>query len=262
MLFDFDRLSPENCYKLLVSTVVPRPIAWVVTCDLAGRVNAAPFSFFNAVSGDPPIVVIGIGGRGPGESKDTSVNIRNTSEFVVNLVSAACAERMNVTAIEFESEVRELEEAGLTQVPSVKVKPPRIAESPVALECVKHVTVELGTDRSVVFGRVLAAHVRDDAVLDGSRQVLYRRAQAGPDRAHAWARLVRAYARAFRHAAHRSGGMGEQEGGRLERDAFASAHVPRSRHLFSRVIQACGEPTSARHAPDHCGVWRNRGTPE
>ncbi|HUC19397.1 MAG TPA: flavin reductase family protein [Acetobacteraceae bacterium] len=262
MLFDFDRLSPENCYKLLVSTVVPRPIAWVVTGDLAGRVNAAPFSFFNAVSGDPPIVVIGIGGRGPGESKDTSVNIRNTSEFVVNLVSAACAERMNVTAIEFESEVRELEEAGLTQVPSVKVKPPRIAESPVALECVKHVTVELGTDRSVVFGRVLAAHVRDDAVLDGSRQVLYRRAQAGPDRAHAWARLVRAYARAFRHAAHRSGGMGEQEGGRLERDAFASAHVPRSRHLFSRVIQACGEPTSARHAPDHCGVWRNRGTPE
>ncbi|HWA81094.1 MAG TPA: flavin reductase family protein [Acetobacteraceae bacterium] len=169
MLFDFDRLSPEDRYKLLVSTVVPRPIAWVVTCDLAGRVNAAPFSFFNAVSGDPPIVVIGIGGRGPGESKDTAVNIRNTPEFVVNLVSAACAEPMNVTAIEFGSEVRELEEAGLTPVPSMKVKPPRIAESPVALECVKHVTVELGTDRSVVFGRVLAVHVRDDAVLDAAK---------------------------------------------------------------------------------------------
>jgi flavin reductase (DIM6/NTAB) family NADH-FMN oxidoreductase RutF len=132
-------------------------------------VNAAPFSFFNAVSGDPPIVVIGIGGRGPGESKDTAVNIRNRPEFVVNLVSAACAEPMNVTAIEWGPDVRELEEAELTPVPSEKVKPPRIAESPVALECVRHVTVELGTDRSVVFGRVVAMHVRDDAVLDPAK---------------------------------------------------------------------------------------------
>jgi len=169
MLFDFDRLSPENRYKLLVSTVVPRPIAWVVSVDLDGRVNAAPFSFFNAVSGDPPMVVVGIGGRGPGESKDTAVNIRNTPEFVVNLVSAESAAAMNVTAIDFGPEVRELEEAGLTPVASEKVKPPRIAESPVALECVRHVTVELGTDRSVVFGRVVAMHVRDAAVLDAAK---------------------------------------------------------------------------------------------
>lgn len=169
MLFDFDRLSPENRYKLLVSSVVPRPIAWVVTRDLAGRVNAAPFSFFNAVSGDPPMIVIGIGGREPGVSKDTAVNIRNTPEFVVNLVSVDCAEPMNVTAIEWGPEVRELEEAGLTAVPSAKVKPPRIAESPVALECMKHVTVELPGDRSVVFGRVVAMHVRDDAVLDAAK---------------------------------------------------------------------------------------------
>ncbi|MDA8048698.1 MAG: flavin reductase family protein [Rhodospirillales bacterium] len=169
MLFEFDRISPENRYKLLVSTVVPRPIAWVVTLDLEGRVNAAPFSFFNAVSQDPPVVVIGIGGRGPGRSKDTAVNIRNRPEFVVNLVNADEAAAMNVTAIEWEPEVRELEEAGLTTIPSVKVKPPRIAESPVALECVKHVTVELGIDRSVVFGRVVAMHVRDDAVLDAAK---------------------------------------------------------------------------------------------
>ncbi|HUA76617.1 MAG TPA: flavin reductase family protein [Acetobacteraceae bacterium] len=166
MLFDFDRISAENRYKLLVSTVVPRPIAWVVSVDLEGRVNAAPFSFFNAVSGDPPIIVIGVGGREPGVSKDTAVNIRNTPEFVVNLVSMACAEPMNVTAIEWGPEVRELEEAGLTPVSSAKVKPPRIAESPVALECIKHVTVELPGDRSVVFGRVVAMHVQDDAVLD------------------------------------------------------------------------------------------------
>ncbi len=169
MLFDFDRLSPENRYKLLVSTVVPRPIAWVVSVDLEGRVNAAPFSFFNAVSGDPPIVVVGIGGRGPGESKDTAVNIRNTPEFVVNLVSAESAAAMNVTAIDFGPEVRELEEAGLTPIASKKVKPPRIAESPVAFECVRHVTVELGTDRSVVFGRVVAMHVQDEAVLDAAK---------------------------------------------------------------------------------------------
>jgi flavin reductase (DIM6/NTAB) family NADH-FMN oxidoreductase RutF len=166
MLFDFDRISPENRYKLLVSTVVPRPIAWVVSLDLEGRVNAAPFSFFNAVSQDPPIVVIGIGGRAPGQTKDTAANIRHTPEFVVNLVSMECAEAMNVTAIEWGPEIRELGEAGLTPVPSQKVKPPRIAESPVALECVKHVTVELGANRSVVFGRVVAMHVRDDAVLD------------------------------------------------------------------------------------------------
>ncbi|MGH7160059.1 MAG: flavin reductase family protein [Acetobacteraceae bacterium] len=169
MLFDFDRISPENRYKLLVSTVVPRPIAWVVTLDLAGRVNAAPFSFFNAISQDPPMVVIGIGGRGPGRSKDTAVNIRNRPEFVVNLVSDARAREMNVTAIEWGPEVRELEEAGLTTLPSIKVAPPRIAASPVSMECVKHATVELGTDRSVVFGRVLAMHIRDDAVLDPAK---------------------------------------------------------------------------------------------
>lgn len=169
MLFDFDWISPENRYKLLVSTVVPRPIAWVVTLDLEGRLNAAPFSFFNAVSQDPPVVVIGIGGRGPGRSKDTAVNIRNHPEFVVNLVNDERAEAMNVTAIDWGPEVRELEEAGLATIPSVKVKPPRIAASPVAMECVKHATVELGTDRSVVFGRVVAMHVRDDAVLDAEK---------------------------------------------------------------------------------------------
>jgi flavin reductase (DIM6/NTAB) family NADH-FMN oxidoreductase RutF len=169
MLFDFDRISPENRYKLLVSTVVPRPIAWVVTLDLEGRVNAAPFSFFNAVSQDPPILVIGVGGRTPGQTKDTATNIRHTPEFVVNLVNEESAAAMVVTAIEWGPEVRELDEAGLSTLASEKVKPPRIAESPVAFECVKHATVELGVNRSVVFGRVVAMHVRDDAVLDAAK---------------------------------------------------------------------------------------------
>ena len=169
MLFDFDELSTQDRYKLLISTIVPRPIAWVVTQNLAGRLNAAPFSFFNAFSGDPPVVVIGIGGRKPGDVKDTGNNIRETGEFVVNLVSDATAEQMNITAIEFPPEVDEIAEAKLTTLPSVKVKPPRLAESPVALECERLMVLELNVDRALVVGRVLAIHVRDDCVLDAAR---------------------------------------------------------------------------------------------
>ena len=92
MLFDFEKLSPHECYKLMVSTVVPRPIAWVVTQDEQGRNNAAPYSFFNVFAEDPPLVIIGCGGRaikGIPPEKDTATNIRNSREFVVNLVSAA-----------------------------------------------------------------------------------------------------------------------------------------------------------------------------
>lgn len=169
MLFDLAALGAQNAYKLLVSTVVPRPIAWVTTCDVDGTLNAAPFSFFNAVSGDPPVVVIGIGGREPGDAKDTGGNIRRTGEFVVNLVSGALAEKMNVTAIDFPKAVNELSEAGLTTAPSAKVRPPRIAESPVSLECERLVIVDVGIDRSVVLGKVLAIHIQDDCVLDAAR---------------------------------------------------------------------------------------------
>ncbi|MDE2008268.1 MAG: flavin reductase family protein, partial [Rhodospirillales bacterium] len=156
MLFDLAGLDAQNAYKLLVSTVVPRPIAWITTQDLDGSVNAAPFSFFNAVSGDPPVVAIGIGGRAPGDVKDTGGNIRRTGQFVVNMVSDALAEKMNVTAIDFEKSVNELSEAGLTTAPSAKVRSPCIAESPVSLECERLVIVEVGIDRAVVLGKVLA----------------------------------------------------------------------------------------------------------
>ncbi|MGH7153488.1 MAG: flavin reductase family protein [Acetobacteraceae bacterium] len=169
MLFDFSALDTENANKLLVSTVVPRPIAWVTTEDVDGTLNAAPFSFFNAVSGNPPVVAIGIGGRGPGDVKDTGGNIRRTGQFVVNLVSNTLARQMNITAIEFPKHVNELTEAGLSTVPSARVKPPRIAESPVSLECERLVIVEIGVDRAVVLGKVLAIHIADDAVLDPIR---------------------------------------------------------------------------------------------
>jgi flavin reductase (DIM6/NTAB) family NADH-FMN oxidoreductase RutF len=169
MLFDFATLDAQNRYKLLVSTVAPRPIAWVVTEDAKGIINAAPFSFFNAISGDPPLLIIGIGGRKPGDAKDTGNNIRETGQFVVNLVGDANAQAMNVTAIDFPPEVDELAEAGLTTLPSTKIKPPRIAESPVAFECERFMNIDLGIDRTLVIGRVLAVHVRDDCVLDAAR---------------------------------------------------------------------------------------------
>ena len=169
MLFDFDTISPQDRYKLLVSTVGPRPIAWVVTQDAQGVTNAAPFSFFNAISGDPPLVIIGIGGRKPGDAKDTGNNIRDTGQFVVNMVSDANAQAMNITAIDFPHGVDEIKEAGLTTVPSVKIKVPRIAESPVALECERFMNIDLGTDRTLVIGKVLAVHVQDDCVLNAER---------------------------------------------------------------------------------------------
>lgn len=169
MLFDLASLSGHDTYKLLVSTIVPRPIAWVTTMDAAGALNAAPYSFFNAMSGSPPVVCIGIGPRGPGEAKDTGANISATGEFVVNLVGYANREPMNVTATEFPPDIDELRQAGLETAPSTKVRPPRIADSPVSMECERIVCVEVGPGRTVVLGRVLAIHVRDDCVLDAAR---------------------------------------------------------------------------------------------
>jgi flavin reductase (DIM6/NTAB) family NADH-FMN oxidoreductase RutF len=168
VLFDFDKLDGQEKYKLLCATVVPRPIAWVVTQNLDGSLNCAPFSFFNAFAGDPPTVCIGVGGR-EGIPKDTATNIHHTGEFVVNLVCEAMVQQMNVTAIDFESSIDELAQAGLTTVPSTKVKPPRIAGSPVALECKRFVTLEIGVGRAIVVGHVVAIHVADDAVQNAAQ---------------------------------------------------------------------------------------------
>jgi flavin reductase (DIM6/NTAB) family NADH-FMN oxidoreductase RutF len=167
MLFDFAKIPAKEGYKLLVSTITPRPIAWVVSQDAKGQLNAGAFSFFNAFSGEPPIVGIGVGTYKPGRVKDTRLNIQETGQFVVNMVSEANAEKMNITAIEFDYGVDELEQAGLHTLPSVRVKPPRIAESPAAMECELTQIVELG-EGALVLGRVLAMHFHDDVVLDAA----------------------------------------------------------------------------------------------
>jgi flavin reductase (DIM6/NTAB) family NADH-FMN oxidoreductase RutF len=172
MLFDFSALPVRECYKLLVSTITPRPIAWVVSQNAHGHLNAAPFSFFNAFSGDPPVVGFGTGSHEPGRHKDTRRNIAETREFVVNLVSEEAAEAMNVTAIEFEPNVSEIEQAQLATLPSLHVKPPRIAVSPVAMECELVQVVNLGPDNSLILGRVLAMHVHDEAVLDPGKNYI------------------------------------------------------------------------------------------
>ena len=165
MEFDFDALSAADRYKLMVSTIVPRPIAWVVTQSETGLVNAAPYSFFNGVGGDPPLVSISIEGRPGGGLKDTAANIARSGQFVINLVSDAMAESMVVTAMDFDPLVSEVEEAGLKVVPSLRIAPPRIAGSPVAFECERYQTVELPHERHLVIGRILAMHI-DDACME------------------------------------------------------------------------------------------------
>ncbi|MBI4182734.1 MAG: flavin reductase family protein [Proteobacteria bacterium] len=161
MYFDFETLARKDRYKLLVSTVLPRPIAFVTSLDEKGRINAAPFSFFNAMSAHPPVVVIGVNADET-RSKDTIHNVRATGEFVVNMVCEAFAEEMVVCAADFPPGENELEAAGLESLPSVKVKPPRVAASPVNMECVLQTVVALGNDQNIVIGRVVAMHVKDE----------------------------------------------------------------------------------------------------
>ena len=168
MIFDVGEMAQKSRYNLLASLVVPRPIAWITTVDARGVVNAAPFSFFNLMSGTPPLVCIGIGAR-EGIPKDTARNIGNTGEFVINLVDLESVESMNVTAADYPSAVDETAVAGLEVVASRSVAPPRLARAPVSLECVEQQTLSIGYGRSIVVGEIVTAHVDDRHVLDPSR---------------------------------------------------------------------------------------------
>jgi flavin reductase (DIM6/NTAB) family NADH-FMN oxidoreductase RutF len=166
MEFDFATLPPKDRYRLLIGSVVPRPIALVTTRDEKGVPNAAPFSFFNCFSHDPAIVALGMELRAEGGLKDTVRIIRATREFVVNLVSEEIAERMNICAVDFPEGMNELTEADLTAVPASVVKPPRIKESPVNMECKLIEELRFGEDgkRSIVLGEVLRFHIHDEVL--------------------------------------------------------------------------------------------------
>lgn len=151
----------DDAYMILSGLVTPRPIALTTTVDPEGRVNAAPFSFFNVLGDSPPIVGLCPGDRSPGIPKDTARNIRLTQEFVVNLVDEPLAEKMNLCAASLPPGENELLHAGLTPMPSTSVRPPHIAEAPASLECRSHSIIEIGDNRLII-GEVLRVHVRDD----------------------------------------------------------------------------------------------------
>ena len=161
MQFDLQGADQSQAYRLLASVVVPRPIALVTTLGPSGTVNAAPFSFFNLLGSSPPVVALGIGDRSANTPKDTRANIERTGEFVVNLVSEALADAMNICGSDFPAGVSELDAARLTTLPSAQVSTPRLAESPVHLECRLHSVVPIG-DNKIVLAEVVCLHVRDE----------------------------------------------------------------------------------------------------
>jgi flavin reductase (DIM6/NTAB) family NADH-FMN oxidoreductase RutF len=164
MILDLTGPHLKDAYMILAGLVTPRPIALVTTVNAEGKINAAPYSFFNVLGDSPPIVGFCPGDRSPGVPKDTARNVRLTQEFVVNLVDEAIAMQMNACASALPYGVNELEHAGLSTLPCEVVQAPRIAEAPASLEC-RHVsTLEIGENR-IIIGQVLRVHVRD-GVLD------------------------------------------------------------------------------------------------
>src|SRR5450755_4464877 len=161
MELDLEGKHADRAYAILSSLVTPRPIAWVTTLGPDGVVNAAPFSFFNALGANPPIIGFCPGDRDDGTPKDTARNIRLSHEFVVNLVDEKVAEAMNRTAASLPYGVSELQGAGLTTAPSSVVKPPRISESPASLECMGGGTLQIGGNRLII-GWVKRVQVRDE----------------------------------------------------------------------------------------------------
>jgi flavin reductase (DIM6/NTAB) family NADH-FMN oxidoreductase RutF len=163
MDIDFQQLPAYERYKLMASLIVPRPIALVTTLGATGVVNAAPFSMFNMLGEDPPLVFISINKHHDGRLKDTAANILRSGEFVVHLTDEAMSAQMHACGTALPPEQSELDHAGLTAVPSRCVAPPRIAQAPVAFECVLHEKIETES-RYIFLGRILWLTVRDGLV--------------------------------------------------------------------------------------------------
>ena len=183
-------IKPENLgntdrYKLMIGSIVPRPIAWVSTMDAVGQLNLAPFSYFTAVCPDPMTLLFCPGWSSMrGRNKDTQINIEATREFVINITNETTKEAMNLSATEFEQDVDEFEWAGVTPAPSTTISVPRVAEAPIAFECKlqQMVVVKEGPGGgTAVFGEVQAIHVRDD---------LYKNGRILPDRLQPIGRLA------------------------------------------------------------------------
>jgi len=157
----------------LKSCIVPRPIGWLTTLDEQGRVNLAPFSFFNGIASEPPLVVAGVNGAPPPAGmKDTLANCRATGEFVVNIATWNLREEVNLTSAAVPAGVDEMALAGLTPAPSELVKPPRVAESPIHMECELYKILEMpcttpGSRNTLIIGQIIGLHIDDSVLTDG-----------------------------------------------------------------------------------------------
>lgn len=165
MDFKLDFLKPTDRYKLLNGIVIPRPIAWITSVDEKGTVNAAPYSYFNIMGIDPPIVTVGPQYRNNFKDgvKDTPRNIRNNGSFVINIVNEELAEKMHNTSAFYPAGSSEIVEQGLALAPSVSINVPRIAQAPASIECREHTTMFIGNTR-IVIGEALHLWIRDELV--------------------------------------------------------------------------------------------------
>ena len=160
----------DDVYQALIGIVTPRPIAWVTTISHAGVVNLAPFSFFNVFGGQPAIVAFSPALKPDGSKKDTLRNIEANGEFVINVATSELAAQVNLSSTALDYDDSEVTLTGLTTIPSVTVKPPRIQESPAHLECVLRQLLSFGTHPgapTMVIGQVVRIHIADDALTDG-----------------------------------------------------------------------------------------------
>ena len=172
MIFDPNEISFQETHKLMIGSIVPRPIAFVSTQSKDGKNNVAPFSYFNGVCSKPPTIMFAPARRGwDGQEKDTLINIRDTKEFVVNIVSEPFAEKMVLCSTDFDSDVDEFEMSGLTPITSQKVAPPRVGESKVSFECKLNQIVEIGDGTAgsgfVVIGTIVLFHIDEEVYEDG-----------------------------------------------------------------------------------------------
>lgn len=161
-----ESMKSKDIYRLMIDCIVPRPIAFVSTMSSEGTGNLAPFSFFNGVGSAPPTLLFCVGRKRGGAKKDTHVNVETTRQFVVNLAAEWMAEPMHQSSASYPYGVDEMKKVGLTPLSSVRVKPPRVAESPVQMECELHSMVEVG-DTTLVIGKILLVHVADTAYRNG-----------------------------------------------------------------------------------------------
>jgi len=169
MQFDPQNLEQKSIYKLLTGIVIPRPIGWVSSISEDGIPNLAPFSYFNAVGDDPPHIMFSAG-RGANSNKDTLNNVLSTKQFVVNMVTEELVEQMNSTAQGIPPHESEFDLANLTPIPSEKIKPPRVKESPISMECelVHHYTLEDNKfgGSTILVGRIVMFHIAENVLLD------------------------------------------------------------------------------------------------